>query len=636
MIELILNGINIDLTGNEDVALSYAASKLQDIKSRNGDFSTTFKVPLTNVVKQAIGHSNNFTSNSSFPYRVAEAEIRESGVTVMRGFARIEKIASEIEVNVFSGNSNWFDLIRNKSLQELDLSHLDHDYTAASIEANRLNTYVSGFVYPNIYYGGFTNPLTPYSASDFFPSIYYNCILKQIFADIGWTVEGEILDDELFKKSAVLFSNDLWQRKSNGKVFKCEVTNQNYITGVTGFDYVGFNIKEYDHFKLFKAEPAFTNVIGDAAYWEVFVGADFRIKGSLSFITNTTTSPMDLNIGIIPAVGTTPSIYHTLTTLFPGSAGTTLKFDWDIILNLPASGGNKYCLFLGSSGTNSLENFSGYIELYSDASFYKNVEVGGITDLAMCLPKEINQLDWVKQLINQFSLIIIPDSTFKKVTFRYFEKVIENKANARDWSNKVDLRTHPEIEHLSENYAQRSILKYANDSNDPLLNNLNIGQGVFEIDDKNLPFELVIYESGFSGIARTSNLGNTVASIPIRESSVTPRIGCISITNDNLIKQFGQATPTQSAEVFFNDLSFENLIPKYYSGLVVAFNRFKMIRLYLNLTAADINQIDYMRPIYLNFISDWLGHVNGYFYLNLVDQYKPGAGEATLVETVNI
>lgn len=131
--------------------------------------------------------------------------------------------------------------------------------------------------------------------------------------------------------------------------------------------------------------------------------------------------------------------------------------------------------------------------------------------------------------------------------------------------------------------------KYANDSNDPLLNNLNIGQGVFVIDDKNLPFELLIYESGFSGIARISNLGNTVASIPIREISVTPRIGVIEITNNNIITQYGFSTPTQSAEVFFNDLSFENLIPKYYSGLVIAFNRFKMIRLYLNLAAADIN-----------------------------------------------
>ncbi len=47
MIELILNGVSIDLSDNQDFALSFAASKLQDIESRSGDFSTTFNIPLT-------------------------------------------------------------------------------------------------------------------------------------------------------------------------------------------------------------------------------------------------------------------------------------------------------------------------------------------------------------------------------------------------------------------------------------------------------------------------------------------------------------------------------------------------------------------------------------------------------------
>ena len=118
MIELILNGISIDLTGNEDFALSFGASKLQDIASRSGDFSTTFNLPLTSSVKQALGHINRIDSGSDLPYQELTAKVYNNSALIFNGFARIERVTDSIELSIYAGNSNWLNLIKDKQLTD--------------------------------------------------------------------------------------------------------------------------------------------------------------------------------------------------------------------------------------------------------------------------------------------------------------------------------------------------------------------------------------------------------------------------------------------------------------------------------------------------------------------------------------
>jgi len=158
MIKLRLNGVNFDMTGNDDFALSFSASKLQSIESRSGDFSTTFSLPLTSSLATAIGHTNRLDSASQFPYSDIAAEVFINEILVFNGFAKVLRITDVLEMQVFSGNSNWLNLINEKQLQELDLSALNLTMNAANVQANRLNDYTVGFLFPNAYYGAFALP----------------------------------------------------------------------------------------------------------------------------------------------------------------------------------------------------------------------------------------------------------------------------------------------------------------------------------------------------------------------------------------------------------------------------------------------------------------------------------------------
>lgn len=633
MIELILNGVNIDLTGNEDVALSFAASKLQDIKSRNGDFSTTFKVPLTNDVKQAIDYSNNFTSNSSFPYRVAEAEIRESGVTVMRGFARIEKIASELEVNVFSGNSNWFDLIREKELQDLNLSDLNITFNEANVEANRLNDYTKGFCFPNAWYGKFASDSKPFWLYDFFPAVYCHRILKQIFEDIGWVVEGDLFEEDLFNKAALPFSND--NLGSDNVLFGQSGIDLITFLSVTGSSagFIEIDTPTIDPLEIINPAVA-SGTIGSAASFIISDKNIYIISGLFTFNISTIGTTFVFKL-VNKATGAIIADIGNSSVVSTGLNATGFLFEGSLEPG-------EYCIHVVVNYTGGLGLLgTRYIRLRGVENFHfkRNLLIGQTLIMAYSLPKSTKQIDFILTIVNQFNIIIRTEQGLKKAIFNKFNSVVDGKAKAIDWSRKADLKNAPEFINLPDIYGKQNYFRYKNDSGDNLIDEKELGDWYFEIDNSNLPDKVDIISSVFAASNRQfiwAGVDIELISIPLRQNTISPRIGVIKITNNNIIAQFGQATPTQSAEVFFSELSFEKLIPKYYSGLVVAFNRFKMIRLYLNLTAADINQIDYMKPIYLHFTSDWIGQVNGYFYLNLVDQYKPGAGETTLVELVRI
>lgn len=633
MIELLLNGLSIDLTGNEDVALSYAASKLQDIQSRNGDFSTTFKVPLTNKVKQAIGFSNLFTSASTFPYRVAEAEIREQGVVVMKGFASVKAIDDYLNVFVFGGNTNWFDEIRDRFLQDLDYYNLDLVYNAAIVSANRLNNHTKKFLFPNIYFGGFANPSQPYDVSDFLPAIYAVDVFRKIFDEIGWTIESDIFENPDFLTEVILPTNPKWLRKNPGQVIKYTFDNPSYTTGSTGFDYPGVLKTVYDRLKLFTASNVWTTALASSSYFTVPSTGSFRVKGYFEFTDNGSASPIELRIGVFLAGALNPTSLQLLGTAYPTGLGLTTRIEFDKTFSIAGSTVNRHCFYFGSAAPNALLNLNGEVEITCQDTFYKEVQPEGLTDFAMALPENVSQIDFVKHILNEYCLIPKADPSTKVIKLFTFEELSKNKSKALNWTNKVDLKNAVQIIYKADDYGQKNLLEYKEDKND-----LNLAYkqdaGSFEVSDLNLSPEKIVFQSVFSSLARGDVSGVELALIPSKLFKLNPKIGRIAITNSNLVTQWGQSAPTQSAEVF--SINLQERIDEYYPTLLNSLALFKLLGIKVNLKPSDINQLDFSKPVFLDFTCDNLGHVSGYFYINLVDQYKPGAGETTKVEFVKI
>jgi hypothetical protein len=628
MIELLLNGYSFDLTGEDDVALSFAASKLQDIQSRNGDFSTTFKVPLTNKVRQAIEFSNLFNSTNRYPYTIAEAEIKEQGATIIRGFARIEAVKSSLEVVIFGGNSNWFDLIKEKSLRDLDLSDLDLVFTVANVEANRLNDYTKGFVFPNALYGGFAFEATPFTLYDFFPAIYCYRIFLQIFTDIGWNVYGDLIDDSLFKKMVLPFTNEFIGNDNYlfGRA-TIDLTSFFAITGSTS-GYIGIDAPTIDPIFCVNDGPT-TGLLSSAASFEIFDKNLIEVRGAFIFNISTTGSTFKYTL-VNKTTGSEIEVIGERTIVTTGLNAAGFYYVGELEPGFYSI--KLECSYTGGIGTISQKLLE--LKGVKDFHFRRNTIINQTIDMASTLP-DIKQVDFVKAMLNSFNCITLAKVDAKELQLLFFDKIINNKHNAIDYSNFVDKGSEIELLYMDSSYAQENYLKYLEDDGDSFLIPFD-GDGSFLIANENLELTKDVYESVFSQSTRTQVAGKTFLILPIRVSEIVPRVAYIEITNNNLVTQFTQSAPSQSAELFFENLKFSNLIDSHYANFVEILQDFKLLKIYLAIKSSHIATLDFGKPLFLDFECDSLGHVSGYFYVNLVDQYKPGAAETTLLELVRI
>ena len=84
-------------------------------------------------------------------------------------------------------------------------------------------------------------------------------------------------------------------------------------------------------------------------------------------------------------------------------------------------------------------------------------------------------------------------------------------------------------------------------------------------------------------------------------------------------------------------LSFAELLPAFHEGTARILGRVQLLTVRLALTPADITGLDFARPVRLN-VRHWPGYgeLQGLFYLNLIDQYRPGQAGSTRVELLRL
>jgi hypothetical protein len=624
-----LNGVEIDVSQNNSFAMSFSASKLQDIESRSGDFSTTFTLPLSNEVRRAIGYTNHLDSGSSLPYQVLDAKVFDKGLLVFSGFAKISRITENLELAVYSGNSNWIELIRDKKLNEVDYSILNFTMNAANVQSRRLNLDRSGIVYPNAFYGEFQEPTTPWTFYDFFPAYYCNGLLLRIFLDIGWGVAGDLFSNAKFLDSLVPFSgpkigNDNVVFAQSGLMLGSFLAVPGSNIGFAGIDAIANNIINS------LTAGAETATIGLAASFEIFETNTYDLQGFYQFNISST------------GIGTTffYELYNKTSNALIAILGSTsviaagvnvTGFVKEIELNPGVYVIKVSVNYTGgfiSSSTRLLR-----ITGLNNFSYKNNVVEGQTVQLSKGLP-DVLQTDFIKTIVNQFNVVIEADYINKIVKFNQFDNLETNKPLAKDWTHKVDLTEPIELEFEQDTYGQVNHLIYEPDDADDYIVVKTLGNSSFAIANVNLEPSKDVVSLPFSGSVRAFIGEVEVLVIPARLAEIKPRICLIDYTTENLITMVGQAAPANSIELKFEGLDFTILLTENYTYLISILQKFKLAKINFKLNSIDLQNLEYTKPIYLNFETKENGQISGYFYLNFIEQFQEN--KTTNVELIKL
>jgi len=273
--ELYIDGKLCDLEKKEVIAMSYGVNRLTDIESRQGFYSNTFKLPLTANNLGIFGIPTELNSSDTTRWERLECSIESDGI-IQIGFAQLQSVQDTLSVVIKAGNSGFIDDLKGLSLSDINITDLDHVRDLATVNANRLNDYTDGFVYPDVDYSLLLNITNPIPFWFLFPAVFIDPILRAIVEDRGYTIAGDILTNDTYRKMLIPFCRPYLRVDDDfmtGNQFRSKLTPANLFVSI-------FTSLETLRLVLTTIQPKGTLIIQTLLLW-VFGAVVFQVLQAL-------------------------------------------------------------------------------------------------------------------------------------------------------------------------------------------------------------------------------------------------------------------------------------------------------------------------------------------------------------------
>jgi hypothetical protein len=447
----------LDLYDNVSIPINKSIIDIQNIAERKSDFSKTITLPGTsnnnnifsNIFNLARSVQNDETYNFApdfNPSLKADAILYKNGIVQLQGYLQLTNInvlddyEIEYEIIIIGKTANLFQDLGDKKLNELDLSAFNHDWTFANMVTSWTPSAAIGYYYGLIDLGLSSNQ-RGYKTENWLPQIFLKVIIDAIFKDAGYRYSSNFFTSGHYTKLVVPATQNkplLTEQQVTDNTFEADrltdsasvtlvSTNPTYVlpfnntvqnTVPSGYDNTTFK---------FTAQKNGNYTIGVNAVMELTIsgggGGLFNYEvlknGSLIFAT-----PQYI-------------ISLTPTDIFRENFSFT---DY---------------LEVGDEIEVQLKNIVTTVDVVLKAGSYFNavinaeIQVGGVMELASCLPSDIKQTDFLLSVINLFNLYIEPSELDPK------RLIIEPRDNFYldtlvDLTDKVDMSQPIEIKPLAE------------------------------------------------------------------------------------------------------------------------------------------------------------------------------------------
>jgi hypothetical protein len=652
MKELLINGKRIDLGEDSKIGVTFQANNIGELQNRQGTLTNTFLIPNTQNNALNLEHSNLTTSASLLPYQKLKATFKDGGIEIItEGSAfitsstnsnySIEIVGGNIDLSIELGDSTVGDLYEDDTVYNWTLDNI--------VDSRNLDLY---FIYPVVDFRSdidtfFTVPTV--NAQALLPCCVVSKMFDRLETFTGYTFTGSYFqsDDHLkmiltpdnfavnplyisqeeTKASLTLFTypsgvtaprelESIFIPEDSGSqigqcfpiqnVFDADFLSNNYAPSITHIGRLSFT-SQYN---------AIWYAVGS------FSGTDFNQQRTFVI----TTQIKRFSDGAVLAEITSDVISSQT------QAGAFVSDD-DYIVSVQTdeiqldAGDIYFCVY--KITIEAFDNTNSVFTMYENSSIFKHIPTSQIAFGTPIRFRDIFRMkvkDVLKDILNLRGLIIQTNSYTKEVSFNFFEDLTKNKAIAKNWSDKVTSKEY-RLTYQFGNYAQKNYARFKSDKEVTEF----LGDEFFNVNNENLDKEKTVIQLNHSATEQENRyLGYNIPSIKAINSATlwqkpTYRILNTEIQNTSFDINFTDGTSSINLSnniPFARFIGFDILIPQYYETLVSILDETKFIVLNVNLTAIEIQELDFSIPIYLKLIDR---NIDGYFYINKIENYKGGA-----------
>ena len=455
----------LDLYETSPIKLNLSVEDITNAEAKSV-FSRTFRVPGTNTNNQYFRMA--FLVNGvDFDVTVKKpAEILVDGAEFRHGHIRMQKIymnADQDKIDyeiIFLGETRDFSsAIGDARICELSMNDLAHTQSASNIETSWLAypqsvSLTAGLadgnvIYPLVDFGNtyetgtgshpedqtriavngsfnFTQNSHQLGIDRMKPMIRANRLIDQIFDDAGYTYTSTFLDSALFKQIYV---------SAFGNVSQVEF-NVNENSNNTGH-IRGTNVQAGADFDQLEYNETVVDLGGNFTIYATTRHGKYTIPspgGSFSFSASAVVSAArELSQGGFQDIPVRLEIYSSNNTNIPIATGPYASFTSTATVNLngySASSGEE--IFVVANPQTSPD-----VSQSEDANFLCTSAPGQVNPVSL-LDCEYKQIDFIKDVLTTFRLVMAPDPT--KTNNFIIEPFVDyiTQGDLHDWSHKLD------------------------------------------------------------------------------------------------------------------------------------------------------------------------------------------------------
>lgn len=502
----------LDIDENISIPLNFSVAEIQDISKRQGGYSKTIKLPGTKNNNILLGQLFNVNIyDASFNQNLkSECTVLQNGVPVFNGYLQLLNVVKNsptslnpdqiksYEVAVKDNTGDFYTSLQEKTLQDIDFSFYDHQYTLSSITAT--SAYTSDDVYtyflPNRQSG-------VYILTDFTPSIYAKAYWDRIFFYAGYSYTWTGLTETAFNKLIIPYNGDVPKVDLSGNTFRAGISAStvstvnlgvgiNYLNPIFNNDSTGTNFDSANNY-----DPV------TGIYTSNFIGQDQFTKSFTYKITLSASSAMtQTGLGAIRLdlihTGYKDSQYIPITEpLFYSDAYTSLSLSagTNIITSGITTSSFSTQVFNGTQIEHRVEanywanavtwlDLSGntipqanwpilQVEFGYDAindvnNYYYNtpessLNEGMIVQMNQFIPSQIKQKDFIASIIKMFNLYITVDPDNETNLIIQTRDEFYDSGKILDWTKKIDMLSEQKLQFLPDVSNKRLLFTYKED-----------------------------------------------------------------------------------------------------------------------------------------------------------------------------
>ena len=484
MLQLKIEGHYIDLYDLDPPKLNFTIEDIRDTAARSM-FSRTFRIPATSNNTDYFETAFDINGVDFDVRQKRSAELLVNGILFRTGQVRLNKVFDtregarlDYEI-IFLGETKDFGTsVGEGYLNELKLESYDHTSTLANVE-DSWQAYPQGSItdglfdgdilYPLIDFGVnydedgnaietliqqdntsgvdvFTKSAHPLPVRRFKPMVRAKVLVDAIFAEAGYTYSSNFFDSDRFKQIYIsAFGNTASiDTEGSSNIMKVGLNSNSSPVVIVPFDLEYFDYGNNFNFTTYRYTAPITGSYS----------IDYNLPitaTSGEFASGTLQSRVVKNGTIIIASD---------TQTFTGTQSFTLNNNFTTTLNA----GDYIEIRMQESGS---------VDIYSIGalSTFEVTSAPGIVSIPPLLDNKYKKIDFIKDLLTKFRLVMVPDNVIEKhFTIEPWQQYIAS-GEVLDWTKKLDVSKDFIIEPLF--YTQASRIKFEDKAGEDYINRIN-------------------------------------------------------------------------------------------------------------------------------------------------------------------